>query len=178
MDMSLQITKHISSVELNPGSLLTKNRPQRQHTQPSHTRVPSLASTISDFTAMSFDSSGYPYTDAGNPDINECLLEYTRVPWGNPGPGSLTVNLGLFFIHLLAAGDISVKERYPEIGAWQKVINTSGQIQYRQVGSNEMVSQIPRGATLDDSPATTPHNFTATASGSSKFPSRTTAGPS
>ena len=63
-----------------PTRPLSTNRPQRQHIQSTHNRVASITSVISGTSSMSLDSSGAPYTDAGNPDINEGPLEYTVVP--------------------------------------------------------------------------------------------------
>ena len=100
---------------------------------------------------MSLDSSGSPYTDAGNPDINEGPLEYAVVPWGSSGSDSLTINLGLWFIHVLAASNNSVKEWYPVLGTWQIVTDSNGRNQYQQVGSNRTEPKLPQRATLADS---------------------------
>lgn len=134
-----------------PARPLSTNRPQRQHAQPTHNRFASITSEISRTSAMSLDSSGSPYTDAGNPDINEGPLEYAVVPWGNSGSDSLTINLGLWFIHLLATSDNSVKEWYPVLGTWQIVTDSEGRNQYRQVGSNRTESELPHRAYLADS---------------------------
>ncbi len=138
-----------------PARPLSINRPQRQYAQPSqptHGRVTSITSVISGTSTMSIDSSGSPYTDAGNPDINEQPLDYAVVPWGSSGSDSLSINLGLFFIHLLAASDNSVQEWYPVLGTWQTVTDSKDRTRYRQVGSNRNEAKLPRGATLAGSP--------------------------
>ena len=134
-----------------PASPLSTNRPQRQNIQPSqpiHSRVLSINSATSGVTAMSLDSSGSGYTDAGNPDINETPLEVCTVDWGSSGGHQLTVNLGLWFIHMLATSDNSVKEGYPELGSWQAFTDSKGQSGYRQVGSNKFVKTLPKGAPM------------------------------
>ncbi len=134
-----------------PARPLSTNRPHRQHTQPMHNRVASITSVTSGTSAMLLDSSGSPYTDAGNPDINEGPLEYVVVPLGSSGSDSLTINLSLWFIHLLAASNNSVKEWYPVLGTWQTVTDQNGRDQYQQVGSNRAEAKLPQGVTLIDS---------------------------
>ena len=126
-------------------------RPQRQHTQSIHNRVASIASVTSVTSATSLDSSSSPYTDAGNPDINEGPLEYAVVPWNSCGSDSITINLSLWFIHLLATSDNSVKEWYPVLGTWQTVTDSYGRNQYQQVGSNRTESKLPQQATMAES---------------------------
>lgn len=99
-----------------PAIPLSTNCLQRQHAPPIHNRIAFIPSEISGTSVISLDFLGTPYTDAGNSDINEGPLEYAVIPQGNSGSNSLTINLGLWFIHLLAASDNAVKERYPVFG--------------------------------------------------------------
>lgn len=84
-------------------------------------RQPSITSTVSTFSEMSIDSPGNlqsspsAYTDGGNPDVNQ-IVEIVSIPWENHGEGVMTVNLALFYIHMLAASDIEVKSSYPQLG--------------------------------------------------------------
>jgi hypothetical protein len=126
-----------------PSQSLSANRPRRQPPQTAHHRVTSITSVISRTTAMSLDSSGSPYTDAGNPDINEAAFEICVVPWTNSGVTQMSINLGVWFIHLLATSDISVQEWYPTLGTWQKVRDGNNRTCYRQVGSLRTSTSLP-----------------------------------
>lgn len=134
-----------------PAVPLSTNRPQRQNPQSTHNRGASINTVTSGTSSMSIDTSGSPYTDGGNPDINEKFLEFMTVPWRASGPNSLTINLCLWFIHLLAASDNSVKESYPVLGTWQNLPDRNGRRKYQQAGSNIIVSQLPPGAVMADS---------------------------
>ena len=126
-----------------PASNLSTDRPRRPLPEGfagGHQRVTSVTSATSEIPSMG--SSGSPYTDDGNPDINEGPLEYVSVPWEASGD-RLTVNLGLWFIHLLAASDNAVSEWYPELGSWQTIATGNGGIEYRQVGSNKLGRTLP-----------------------------------
>ncbi|KAI1988141.1 hypothetical protein LOZ53_004058 [Ophidiomyces ophidiicola] len=61
-------------------------------------------------------SSPSAYTDNGNPDVAEWIVEMARVPWGETRPNHLTVNLAIFWIHILAAFDIDMQSSYPPLG--------------------------------------------------------------
>ncbi|KAK2795955.1 hypothetical protein FQN50_009660 [Emmonsiellopsis sp. PD_5] len=85
----------------------------------SHRRI-SVASATSLLSEMSIDSpenirsSPSAYSDKGNPDINE-VVEIVCIPWENHGPGKLTVNLALFYIHMLAGYDNKPRSSYSPI---------------------------------------------------------------
>lgn len=131
---------------------LPVSRSPRQSRQPlpkPHQRVTSIASITSQTSEISLETAGSRYTDGGNPDINEEPLEMAVVPWSNSGAGQITINLAIWFIHLLASSDISVEERYPALGAWQKDTDDHGQLVYRQVGSRRVLNLLPYGATVD-----------------------------
>lgn len=134
-----------------PSQPLSTNRPRRNIPQTAHTRVTSTASVISGTTSMSLDSSGSPYTDAGNPDLNEAPLEICVVPWTNFGERRLSINLAMWFIHLLAMSDISVQESYPILGSWEKITDSNNRVCYRQVGSLRTLSSLSPGAILAES---------------------------
>ncbi|KAK2808550.1 hypothetical protein FQN50_004582 [Emmonsiellopsis sp. PD_5] len=89
-------------------------------------RQNSIASTMS---AMSLDSpsvvvsspsdiksSPSNYTEDGNPDVNEAFVEIVTVPWGETRPGHLTINLALFWVHILAGFDVDLRQSYPPLG--------------------------------------------------------------
>ncbi|KAK2882695.1 hypothetical protein FQN49_000094 [Arthroderma sp. PD_2] len=61
-------------------------------------------------------SSPSAYTDQGNPDRNEAV-EMVVIPWSENRPGRLTVNLALFWLHILAAFDIEPEASYPALDA-------------------------------------------------------------
>ncbi|KKZ65933.1 hypothetical protein EMCG_08343 [[Emmonsia] crescens] len=85
-------------------------------------RRSSIASTISAMSVMSLDSPGVVisspsdirsspsnYTDDGNPNMNEAMVEIAIIPWGETRSKHLTINLALFWIHILASFDIDLK---------------------------------------------------------------------
>jgi hypothetical protein len=92
-------------------------------------RQTSIASTVSAFSNMSIDSPSFhvsspnnlksspsAYMDAGNPDVNEGMIHMAVIPWGENRPNQLTVNLALFWIHILAGLDIDLQSSYPSLG--------------------------------------------------------------
>ncbi|PWY73129.1 hypothetical protein BO94DRAFT_559928 [Aspergillus sclerotioniger CBS 115572] len=104
-----------------PFRVVVRNR-QQQHLTPERRPRPRQASTASSMSAMLVDSpsitvsspdnirsSPSRYTDNGNPDANESVIEVNR-------PGHLTVNLALFWIHILAAFDVDLRASYPLLG--------------------------------------------------------------
>ncbi|KAL8745926.1 MAG: hypothetical protein Q9190_001987 [Brigantiaea leucoxantha] len=139
-DRELYVFRRTKSPE--PDFPLSTNRPQRQRT---HERFSSIGSTTSAATTM---SSGSPYTDAGNPDINEAPLEVLSIPWENSGHNTITINLALWFIHMLAASDNSVQEWYPQLGSWQVIGEDKGKYTYQQSGSNRTTQKLPKGARI------------------------------
>lgn len=135
-----------------PPTPLSANRSRRQP-PPAHTRVTSLTSVVSGISAMSVDSSGSPYTDAGNPDINEAPLEIAIIPWANSGTAELTINLGVWFIHILATSDISVEESYHPLGSWRRIKDEKGHWCFQQEGSRRVSQTLPeRGVLLEAAP--------------------------
>lgn len=115
-DLELAWFRRIKSPE--PLQPLSTNRPRRVAPQGAHRRTASIESVISGASKFSLDSSGSPYTDAGNPDINEEPIEMCVVPWSNHGCGRLTINLSMFAGALWAALPNSVLESYPPFASW------------------------------------------------------------
>ena len=86
----------------------------------------SATSTASGLSAMSLDSSSIVsprvgkspsnYTDNGNSGVNEASVQVARIHWGETRPGRLTVNLALFWLHILAAFDIGLETSYSPLG--------------------------------------------------------------
>jgi hypothetical protein len=120
-----------------PQQSLSANREQRQTPaarEPGHSRSGSGTTTTS---SMSVDGSssvaGSIYTDDGMPNFEEASLEGAWVPWRASGHGRMTVNLALFFLHLLAAAETSLELSYPEIGSWYH----DGGV-WKQVGSGRV----------------------------------------
>ncbi len=134
-----------------PARPLSTNRPHREHTQPIHNRVASITSVTSATSAISLDFSGSQYTYARNLDVNEGPLEYSVAPWGSSGSDFLTINLSLWFIHLLTASNNSVKEWFQVLGTWQTVTDQNGRDQYQKVDSNRTEAKLPQGVKLVDS---------------------------
>lgn len=99
----------------DPTHPVSTSRQQRQQVQ-QPPRPPSIATTYSGASDMVIDStpagSSIAYTDNENPDVNEEPLEIVVVPWNSHGAGALTINLALFYLHLLAAKDNSLKQLY------------------------------------------------------------------
>ncbi|KAI1909280.1 hypothetical protein LOZ61_004437 [Ophidiomyces ophidiicola] len=92
-------------------------RPQRQDPQPFLTperarRPPNILFS----PPNNISSSPSAYTDNGNPDIDEGIVEMAIIPWGETRPNQLTVNLAIFWIHILAAFDIEMQSSYPPLG--------------------------------------------------------------
>ncbi|KAK2813735.1 hypothetical protein FQN50_000133 [Emmonsiellopsis sp. PD_5] len=87
-----------------------------------HTRVTqnSVSSTLSPGVLLSapsnIRSSPSAYTDGGNPDVNEGKIQIAVIPWGEKRPNCLTVNLALFWLHILAGFDIDLQPSYPPLG--------------------------------------------------------------
>ncbi|KIW22020.1 uncharacterized protein PV07_12578 [Cladophialophora immunda] len=131
-----------------PARPLSTSRPRRLVSQENSRRVTSITSVLSGTSSMSLDSSGSPYTDGGNPDINEGPFEMCVVPWSNHGVGNLTINLAMFAAALWAATDNSVRESYPPLASWERIRGPSGEILYRQVGSLKIASTLPPDAIL------------------------------
>ncbi len=88
---------------------------------------------------MSVDGSvaGSIYTDE-MPGFEEASLESAWVLWGASGRGRMTVNLALFFLHLLAAAETSVEMSYPKKGSWYH----NGGV-WEQVGSGKVDYHMP-----------------------------------
>ncbi|KAK2809504.1 hypothetical protein FQN50_003772 [Emmonsiellopsis sp. PD_5] len=89
-----------------------------EHLTPPRRGRPRHDSATSAFSEMSVDSPGNlqsspsAYTDDGNPDVNQ-VVEAVCIPWENSGPGRMTVNLALFYIHMLGGSDTQVRSSYP-----------------------------------------------------------------
>ncbi|KAH0541606.1 hypothetical protein FGG08_003954 [Glutinoglossum americanum] len=150
-DEELLVFRRTKAVD--PDGSIAASRPRRQQKQQhQHGREPSMSSTASGVAATWSDvvetTSGSRYTDDGNPDVNEQALDIASIPWSRNGPQSLTVNLGLWFIHLLAALDNSLQESYMRIGGWEAI----GQGRWRQAGSARVVGTLPPGALMAENP--------------------------
>lgn len=139
-DLEAVVFRRTKSEE--PSAPLSQNRPRRQPPT-THQRVTSLSSVISETSRMSLDTSGSPYTDEGNPDVDEAPLEMAVIPWANSGVEKISINLAIWFIHLLAASDISIEESYPTLGTWQRESGDDGRTFYRQIGSRRTSEIIP-----------------------------------
>ncbi|KAL7276211.1 hypothetical protein RUND412_000796 [Rhizina undulata] len=80
-------------------------------------RVKSVSSITSATSYISLDSSVYTNTystdsyNDGIPDINKPPIEYVAIPWSNSGR-RLTINLGLWFLHILASIDNTMQKSY------------------------------------------------------------------
>ncbi|PGH30717.1 hypothetical protein GX50_06530 [[Emmonsia] crescens] len=109
----------------------SQRRDERYLTPERRTRVrqDSVVSTHSALSNMSLDSpdmllpspsiirsSPSAYTDGGNLDVNEGNVQIAVVPWGESRPNHLTVNLALFWLHILAGCDINLQPSYPPLG--------------------------------------------------------------
>lgn len=97
------------------------------HLTPEHSSRPrqnSFASTVSAMSTMSLDAPGHvapspsasSYTDGSNPDVNEATIEVARIHWGETRPKHLTINLALFWIHILAGFETDLDFSYPPLG--------------------------------------------------------------
>ena len=97
--------------------------PERQPMRPRQDSITSRMSTMSiDSPSIMVSSpadmrsSPSRYTDDDDPDVNEAVIEVAVIPWGEDRPGHLTVNLALFWLHILAAFDIDMQPSYPPLG--------------------------------------------------------------
>lgn len=61
-------------------------------------------------------SSPSAYTDDGNPEVNEGPVQIAVIPWGESRPQKLTINLALFWLHILATFDTDLRSSYPSLG--------------------------------------------------------------
>jgi hypothetical protein len=134
-----------------PAVPLSLTRARRTQAPPPSPAMVSFASGMSEGSSGSQNVTGTLYTDNGNPDINETPLEIAIVPWSNSGPTQMTINLGVWFIHLLATSDIFVEESYPALGAWRRERGDAGLVVYRQIGSHRTSNILPPGSTLVES---------------------------
>ncbi|PYI08647.1 hypothetical protein BO78DRAFT_405621 [Aspergillus sclerotiicarbonarius CBS 121057] len=111
-----------------PFRVVIPTRPQH-FLSPERQPRPRRDSVTSRMSAMSLDSpaitlsppgetrsSSSRFTDNGNPDVNEGVVEVVVIPWGENRPGHLTINLALFWIHILAAFDVDLRPSYPPLG--------------------------------------------------------------
>ncbi|OJD20145.1 hypothetical protein ACJ73_08522 [Blastomyces percursus] len=85
--------------------------------------------SISALSNMSLDSPGLllsspsnirsspsAYTADGNLDVNEGNFQIAVIPWGENRSQHLTINLALFWLHILAGCDITLQSSYPSLG--------------------------------------------------------------
>ncbi|KAI9772602.1 MAG: hypothetical protein M1839_002415 [Geoglossum umbratile] len=150
-DEELLVFRRTKAMDPDVSIAASRPRRQQQEQQHQHGRGPSISSTASGVAAtwsepsnIAETTSGSRYTDDGNPDVNEQPLDIASIPWTQHGPQSLTVNLGLWFIHLLSALDNCLQESYPRIGGWEE----AGQEGWRQVGSARVLSTLLPGALM------------------------------
>ncbi|KAG5294040.1 hypothetical protein I7I50_04640 [Histoplasma capsulatum G186AR] len=61
-------------------------------------------------------SSPSAYTADGNFDVNEGNVQIAVIPWGENRSKHLTINLALFWLHILAGCDITLQSSYPSLG--------------------------------------------------------------
>ncbi|KAL2359271.1 hypothetical protein RJZ56_007884 [Blastomyces dermatitidis] len=109
----------------------SQRRDEQYLTPERRTRVrqDSVVSTRSALSNMSLDSPNLllsspsiirsppsAYTDGGNLDVNEGNVQIAVIPWGESRPNHLTVNLALFWLHILAGCDINLQPSYPPLG--------------------------------------------------------------
>ena len=87
---------------------------QRASTEPSHSRTFSDETVSSGLQAMSLDT-GSSYIDDENPNIEYRPLMFKSIPWDAAGKDKLTINLALWWLHMLTKDDISVQDAYPPL---------------------------------------------------------------
>ena len=106
----------VSKEPIGPG-LATSRTPRNlpQHTrdqQPSHARTFSAETISSGLQAMSLDT-GSNFSDDANPNIEYRPLQFKSIPWDAAGRHSMTVKLGLWWLHMETGKDLSVQPNYP-----------------------------------------------------------------
>ncbi|KAI9765982.1 MAG: hypothetical protein M1840_006989 [Geoglossum simile] len=133
----------------DPIEPLSTSRPRRSTAQyqssSSHARDNSITSALSD---MSLDPSGSSYTDSGNPILNYDALEIKSIPWTNQH-GEMTVNLALWWIHMMAKEDNSIQISYPPLDSWVLVQEPNAKPFYRHNTSGRRTYQRPEATILN-----------------------------
>ncbi|KAI9763374.1 MAG: hypothetical protein M1840_000566 [Geoglossum simile] len=139
------------TMSTDPIKPLSTSRPRRATAQyqpsASHARNYSITSALSD---MSLDAPGSSYTDGGNPTSNYDVLEIRSIPWTNQHR-KMTVNLGLWWIHMMAKEDNSIQISYPPLHSWTLEQEPNLKPRYRHNTSGRCTYEHPEAATIIDS---------------------------
>ena len=106
----------------DPGPGLVATKPSRNVSPPdyrTHKRPFSTETISSGLGPVSIDeASGY---QDENPNVGFKPVEFKSIPWTNSGPQTMTVELALWWLHMMASvpdRDISVKACYPPLHSW------------------------------------------------------------
>ena len=94
------------------------------------------------------------YIDAENSNINKTALKICVVFWKNSDIIYMSINLRLWFIHLLVTFDISVKKWYSTLETWQKLKNNSNHNYYCQTNLFRILTLLSQERILTDSAST------------------------
>jgi hypothetical protein len=136
------------TMSTDPVQPLSTSRPCRSTAQyqpsASHARDHSIASALSD---LSLDAPGSSYTDGSNPTRNYDALEIKSIPWTNRD-GGMTVNLALWWIHMMAKEDNSIQTSYPPLDSWTLEQISDLKPQYRHNTSGRCTYQLSEASTI------------------------------